>query len=296
VTTVALQVPVIRRILNDDPLEIHLNGAISGTTEETVVVDSTDISKVSVGQTWEHDTGGELRRVISTDQDAFSFEAYRGYRGSTAASSHADNSFMYLDPRFPYDTISQAINQCLDYDLFPHIYEIQEHEYTSSTTTTAYNASSTSCEKILDVYQVVSSNDVPTRRGITYTVYPQNVDTDLWVNGLMFEIQGGMRDGTEKYYVNCAHRLAIGTLLSRQERLVQTCAARYLLEWTSPRRLAGPTSQGDRSVRPADALQSAAYFGDEFRRMLRNESKYLKSRTPNRKVFVRGTTTYAHTD
>lgn len=294
-TTVAATITAVRRILKDNPLAIHLNGAIANTTEETVVVDSADISKVKPDQVWEHDVGGEQRLTISVDADAFSFEAYRGHNGSTAATQ-ADNSFMLLNPRFTYDELSQAINQCLDYDLFPEVYEIVEHEYTSSSTSNAYNAASTSCEKILDVYQRPLSTDTPQRTGIHYTVYPQNVDTDLWANGLMFEIYGGKADGTEKYYVNCAHRLAIGTLLARQERLVQMCAAKYAVEWSSPRRLAGPTNQGDRSVRPGDELRAAGYYDEMFRRMKRDEARWLKRQVPARNIFVRGTVTYGHSD
>lgn len=291
-TTVAAQVPIIRRLLNDNPIEAHLNGAIADTTTETFVVDSIDTSKFKVGQVWEHETGGELRRVYSVDVDTNTPSAYRGYKGSTAATQ-ADNSFLYLEPRFEYTTIDQAINHVLDYDLFPKIYEIQEHEYTTSATSRAYNANSTGCEKILDVYQRTVSTNPPQRGGITYTVYPQNVDTDLWSNGKMFEFIGGTQNGTDKFYVNCAHRVTIGTLLSRQERLVQVGAAKYLLEWSTIRRLAGPTNQGDRSVRPADPLVTARYYSDLFEKMKREESEYLRKQVPRRKVWVSGTVTYA---
>jgi hypothetical protein len=300
VATIAATVTALRRILDDAPLKIHLNGAIANATEETVVVDAMDIDHVHMGQVWEHDDGdatsAEQRLVMSVDSDASSFEAYRGHNGSTAPSTHADNSFMLLEPRFAYDRLVQAINTCLDYDLFPQVYEIVEHQVTSSSTSHAYNAPATACERWLDVYQRTVSTAAPERQGITYTVYPQNADTGLWANGKVFEIYGGKADGTEKFYVNCAHRLAIGTLLARQERLVQYCAAKYALEWGLPRRLAGPTNQGDRSVRPADPLVTARYFGDEFERMRRKEADTLKKQVPRRKVFVRGTVTYAHTD
>jgi hypothetical protein len=266
------------------------------------VVDSTDISKFAVGQYWEHDDGSETnaegREIYSIDADTNTPSAYRGAEGTTAVQPHADNSFLLLEPRYRYNTVLQAINQCLDFDLFPHVYEIVEHQIVSNIPANGhtYNAPATACEKFLDVYQVVFANDPPRRAGITYTVYPQNVDTALWANGKAFEIYGGKQDGTEKFYVNCAHRVAIGTLLARQERIVQVCAARYLMEWTNPRRLQGPSNQGDRSIRPQDTLQAGAYFAEEFRRMLRNESKYLKGLTPRRKVFVRGTVTYGHSD
>lgn len=294
----AATVTAVRRILNDEPETLRLNGAMTDTTDETTTVDSTDTAKLAVGMRLEHDDGGassaEQRKVISIDADNNAFEAYRGYAGSTAAT-HADNSFMLIAPRFPYDTVAQAINQVLDYDLFPHVYEIKEHQVTSNLPANgfAYNAPDAGCEKWLDVYQVVNSNDAPTRSGITHTVYPQNVDTALWTTGKVFEIVGGKQDGTEKYYVNCVHRLAIGTLLARQERLVQVGAARYLLEWTAPRRGAGPTAQSDRSVRPGYELQSAAYYTDLFYRLRANEAKYLSKQTPRRRYFVRGTTTYS---
>ena len=288
-TTVALQVPLIRRLLNDDPIEAHLNGAIANGTEETVVVDSTDIAKVKVGQTWEHSVGGELRRVISVDVDNNQFEAYRAWKDTTAASSHADNSFIYLDPRFSYAAIEQAINTCLDSDLFPDIYQIVEHQVTSNTPAngTTYNAPSTACEQFLDVYQRTVSTDPPQRAGIRYTVFPQNVDTAHWSNGKMFEIQGGKQDGSEKFYVNCAHRLDISTVTTREERILQFCAVKYLLEWTTPRRLQGPTNQGDRSVRPLDPTQTAAYWEQKFLKAKRDDEEWLRKQVPPRSLFIR---------
>ena len=293
--TLAATITAVRRILNDFPVAIHLNGAIGDTTTETFIVDAADIRQVSVGQRLEHDDGGttsaEQRLVYAVDPDTFTVSAYRGAFGSTAAT-HADNSFVLVDPRFPYDTVAQAVNQCLDYDLYPQVYEIVEHQVTSSATSHAYNAPATACEKWLDVYQRTVSTNVPTRSGISYSVYKQNVDSALWANGV-FEIYGGKADGSEKFYVNCAHRIAIGTLIARQERLVHYCSVAHLLEETNPRRLAGPTNQGDRSVKPGAELQSAGWYWDRFYRMRRGEEKWLRQQVPPREVFKRaGAVTY----
>lgn len=290
--TVAATITELRRILVDRPIRAKITVAISDTTTETFTLSAAHTQLFGVGEIWEHDDGFAERRYI-TDVDTATplVTGLRGHDGSTAAT-HLISTYMVKDPRYPYNTLSQAIDECLSYDLWPHVYEIQTHEYTSSATSNAYNASSTSCEKILDVYQRPTSTDTPQRTGIRYTVYPQKVDTDLWANGLVFEIYGGKADGAEKYYVNCAHRLAIGTLLARQERMVQYCAAKYALEWGNPRRIAGPTNPGDRTVRVGAELQSAAYFADRFEKMKRNETKWLKGIVPRRNVFVRENVTY----
>jgi len=249
---------------------------------------------MGIGEMWEHDDGSpEQREITDVDISTPLITGIRGSNGSTAAT-HLTSTYLIKEPRFTHNLITDAVDQALDNDLFPHVYEIVEHQVTSSATTNAYNAPATACEQFLDVYQRTDATFVPKRAGIRYSVYPQNVDTALWSNGKVFEIYGGKRDGTEKYYVNCAHRLAIGTLLTRQETLVRMRTCQYLLEWTEPRRLAGPTNQGDRTVRPGAALQTGAYYESEFRRHLRNESAWLKRQRPPRKVFKReGAVTYA---
>ena len=285
--TTASLVKDIRRLLGDRPIRAKLTGAISDTTTETFSVSSTHAQLFNVGELWEHaDDTGEIRDITAVDLATPQITGVRGAYFSTAAT-HSNATYLEKYPRWRYDLISDAVDQVLDNDLWPYVYEIVEHQVTTSTTTTAYNSPATTCEKFLSVYQRTASTDDPTYKGITYSVYPQNVDTTLWANGKVFYISGGKRDGSEKYYVNCAHRLSASTLLTRQETLVRMRACQYLLEWTAPGRLQGPTNQGDRTVRPGDELRTAAYYEQEFRRHLRSEATWLREQVPPRQLFKR---------
>lgn len=278
--TMAATIRTIRNILLDNPENVHLNGAIANATEETVVVDTTDIDKVAVGQILEHDTGGEERYVISVDEDAASFEAYRGYNGTTAASSHADNSFMWINPRFSYRVIEQAVNTVLDVDLFNEgLYDLNEHQITSNADGTRdYNAPTSNCEEFLSIYQFTSSMTEPQWLVTTeFSREYRNVDTTHHATGRMFTIRRNLGvPGTDVYYVTCGHRLAIGTLNARHERIVQWLACAYLLEWEDTRRVAQNTTQGDRTVRAGQRISQAAYYRQLAERVINDERSEVK--------------------
>src|SRR5688572_3812758 len=110
--TMAATVTAIRRLLKDEPVKIQLDGAIADTTTETVTVNSGETAKIQADVRLEHDDGGatsaEQRRVLSVSSVTV-FTAERGYNGSTAAT-HADNSYLLIAPRFPYDEVAQAVN------------------------------------------------------------------------------------------------------------------------------------------------------------------------------------------
>lgn len=291
-TTMAVTVAKIRRILADNPVRLHLNGALADTTDETVTLDSTDIAKVQVGQLLEHDDGGatsaEQRQVISVDSTNSQFEAYRGFNGSTAAT-HADNSFMLINPRFPYDTVAEAVNAVLDTELFENgIYDLIEHQVTSNSDGSAdYNAPASTCEEFMAVYQLISGMTAPEWFPSTaFSRYPTNVDTSLYSNGKVFWIKQNLgTPGTDIFYVSCAERLTISTLTSTQERIVQFLACAYLMEWSDARRIQGPTNQGDRTVRPNQAVQTGAYYRNLAGPIMASERSRLRKLNPPAKVW-----------
>lgn len=286
--TTAGTVLAVRRILGDTPEQVHLNGAIANTTEETVVVDSTDIGKVAVGQILEHETGGELRYVISVDEDANGFEAYRGYLGSTAATQ-ADNSFMWINPRFTYVTIEQALDAVLDVDLFNEgLWDLTEHTVASNADGTRdYNAPSANCEEFLSVYQFTSSMLEPSwLLAHEFSRYPRNVDTSHHATGKMFTIHHNHGvAGTDSYYVTCAHRLAIGTLNARQEHIVQWLTTARLLEQEDAKRTGQNTTQGDRTVRVGARVQTAAYYRSLAEKAINDERSEVKKLLPSGRVW-----------
>lgn len=287
--TIANTVLAIRRILGDLPEQVHLNGAIANTTTETFVVDAVDIDKVAVGQILEHETGGELRYVYSVDKDTNTPSAYRGYAGSTAATQ-ADNSFAWVNPRFYYVTIEQAINSVIDVDLFnEQLYDLNEHTIASNSDGTRdYNAPSANCEEFLSIYQFTSSMTEPQWLLMNeFTRYPRNVDTTHHATGKMFTIKRNLGvAGTDNFYVTCGHRLAIGTLTARQERIVQFLACAYLLEWEDAKRTSQNTTQGDRTVRAGQRIQSAAYYRQLAEPIIANERSEVKKYLPSGRVWV----------
>jgi len=286
-TTIAAQVKIIRRLLQDEPLTDVLGASIAaaGTTTMTV----TDVTKFAIGQWWEFDDDtGDVVYVSAVNTSTSVCAIRRNYRGSTGAA-HSNAAVLAKAPRFQYDTVSQAINTVLDADLDgENIYDLIEHQITSSATTSYYEAPSTSCEMFMDVYQKTAGMLSPRRRALWYSPMPTNADTSLYTNGKYFVIQGNYGiPGTDLYFVTCRHPLAIGTLTAAQERIVQFLACAYLLEWTEPHRLAGPNNQGDTTVRPGDANRTAAYWRALAEEQMSKEQFRLRTLFPPQRRFVR---------
>lgn len=285
-TTMSATVTNIRRMLKDVPLSDAIPTAPTSTSGTTMTATTSGLWRV--GQTWEFDDGGTsgAEQVLVTAVSGTAITIRRGYNGSTA-QSHSNAVIALLAPRFPFDEVAQAVNQVLDSDLFSmDVFDIIEHQVTSSSTTNAYNVPSATCKRILNIYQRVNTTDVPTyvRNFRDY----QNADTSLWAGGKVFEVYGNNgTPGTALYYVNCAEKLAIGTLTSAQERIVHAKAAFYLLHWEDIRRTAGPTNQADRSVRVGDMSRLAAFYNDEYLRLARQEAADIARQTPPTKRFVR---------
>jgi len=286
-TTIAAQVKIIRRLLQDEPLSDTLASSIAAGSTTTMTV--TDVTKFAVGQWWEFDddTGD---KVLVTDVNASTSVCTirRNYRGSTGVA-HSSGAVLAKAPRFEYDTVSQAINTVLDTDLDgENIFDLKEHQVTSSATTDFYDAPAADCERFLDVYQQTATMLEPRRQQLWFSPTPTNVDTSLFASGKYFIIQGNYgAPGSDVYYVTCRHPLAIGTLTAQQERIVQFLACAYLLEWTEPKRLQGPNNQGDTTVRPGAAIPTAAYYRTLAEEQMNKEQLRLRNLFPPQRRFVR---------
>jgi len=286
-TTIAAQVKIIRRLLQDDPLTDVLAASIAAGSTTTMTV--TDVTKFAVGQWWEFDDDlGDKVLVTAVNPSTSVCTIRRSYRGSTGAA-HANAAVLALRPRFEYDTVSQAINTVLDADLDgENIFDLLEHQVTSSATSDFYDAPTATCERFMDVYQMTTGMVSPRRAALWYSPTPTNADTSLYSTGKYFVIQGNYGTaGTDIYYVTCRHPLAIGTLTAAQERIVQFLACAYLLEWTEPKRLAGPNNQGDQTVKPGDANRTAAYWRALAEEQMSKEQQRLKMLFPPQRRFVR---------
>ncbi len=286
-TTLPVEVKNIRRLLNDEPDSDVTAGAVGSGSTTTVTMTST--TKHAAGTWWEFDddTGDT---VLETDFDPSTAVATirRNYLSSTA-DGHASGAVVLKQPRFRYDIISQAINQVLDIDLYGEgIFDLQEHQITSSDVTNYYNSPDPLCLEFKDVYQMTADMEAPAREAIWFSPKPRNVDTTLFAAGKYFVINGNYGvPAFDLYYVTCAHKHTITTLTPGATRIMQCLAAAYLLEWTEPRRLQGPTTQGDQTVRPGASLPTAAYFRQLAEEYVQKERRTIQDLIPSHRRFVR---------
>ena len=288
----ATETAIIRRELQDNPIEDTLGAAVSSTsaTNWTVTTGSLWIP----GQIWESaevsSTGAEQILVYTAPiSNVFtSGDIKRAHHGSTA-TTHANGSVFYLSPRFTADQICTAIDKVLAVDLYEQdVFEIVEHQITSSATTNVYNAPSTSCEEFLEVYQVPNTGDRPIYLR-NFTRRLQNVDTTLYSNAKYAQIEENHGvPGTALYYVNCKHRLSITTITARQSEALRAKVCAYLLAQKDIPRTAGPTNQGDRSVKVGDQTRlSASYWENEYQRLVRQEAYELRQQFQPERRYIR---------
>jgi hypothetical protein len=285
-TTMAATVADLRRVLKDRPERTKITADIVDTTTETFTVTKPEL--FAVGNVWEHDDGGasgaERRYVTAVNTASSTVTAERGFQSSTAAT-HSSTSIVLKDPRFPYDECALAVNLILNLELYnAGIYDIKPHQVTASATTNWYDSPSSGCEEFLRVYQQITASEgiVPITN---FTPLGRDVDTSLYASGRAFSIVGGASGTT--YYVNCKHKLTITTLTESQKAIVLFLGAAHLLEWEEPRQTAGPTNQGDRSVKPGTHAQMAAYYRAQAAGLIAKERAYLKALNPPRRVYLK---------
>lgn len=291
-TTYAGLAASIRRLLQDRPVRAQLGAAITDTTTATMTLTSGTAPSFQIGQMWEHDdnngstssTSAEQREVTAVSGTTIT--ASRGAFGSTAAT-HANSTWLILEPRFTYDRICQAIDAVIDSELMSNdVYAITSHTVTSSATSHTYSAPASTCDHILDIYQRITVGDEPYYLK-DWTDY-KAVDTGVYTNGAFYTVRGLKGTlGTDSFYINCAHPLAVTTLNSKQQDIVEYLSCFYLLSWAEMPRSAGPTNQGDRSVKVGDQARLAGFYRDTAMRLMREEAGRLKRRARPRRNFVR---------
>jgi hypothetical protein len=283
--TLATLIAAVRLELDDEPAKIQLNGAISNTTEETVVVNSGETDKLQAGMRLEHDDAtGESRRVLSVTSTT-NFEAERGYLGSTAAT-HSDNTYMLIAPRWRYDQVSRAITTALVTMFSKGIYDIEHREITSSAVTNYYNLPAATVEEILAIYQMPSGFVEPYWLR-DFSQYPLVTDTDDFASGLAVYIRENYGvAGTDIYHVLCKERPTATNVTAAQEEIVKWLACAELLEGREPRRTGGPTNQGDRTVRVSDSGRTAQFYRIKAEDLISTERQNLQTRYPSRRNFI----------
>ena len=272
-TTMATTVREIRSLLKDRPATTALNdGTGINTTDTAIVVD--DAPLVRAGTTYEFDdgSGDNAECIKASNSNSLTMTAVRAVEGTTAAS-HSDNVVMLVDPLYRYNTVAATVNMVLATDLYQAgLYDIIEHEITTSATTNHYNSSATTCERILNVYQDLTTSTTNEPKYLHYQDY-RHIDSDKFSNEKYFVVFGGTQDGTQILYVNCIHPLAITTVSEAQNYVVKYLAAARLLEWEDAH---ATVDQNERKARVGDRARLARYFEDKGKRMLAAEVKRLQ--------------------
>ena len=283
-TTMAAEVPTIREMLGDRPAATQLNdGTGISASDTSIVVD--DARLVRLGGIFEFadGTANNAEQAESQSQNTLTMTARRGVRGTTAAT-HSDNVVMYLDPLYSYNRIASAVNKVLNTDLLPNLYEVQEHEVTTSSTVGGhYVSSAADCEFILNIYQDLTSSSTHVPTPIEHFTQYRNVDTDLFATGKFFAVRGAVQNGTEKLYLNCAHAIAITTATDPQVEVVRYLACAHLLEWGEPRAVG---DQNERKAKVGDHARLARYFREEGTKMLKRETSRLRKFAPVRREWL----------
>lgn len=289
--TMATTVAAVRKILGDRPVEDYLGASIAAGSTTTFT--PTDVSLYAKGDVWEFQDGSTEADVVlvrAVDDATPLITVKRSHEDSTGVA-HSNAAVLMKAPTFRYNTIAQAVSTVIDSDLYENgVHDLIEHQVTSNSDGSPdYNAPLSTCEEFLAVYQKTSTMDTPQWFGnAAFTRYPKNVDTSLYANGKVFFITRNLGTaGTDIYYISCAERLTLATLTAAQTHIVQWLTCAYLLEWTEPRRLAGPTNQGDRTVRPGQGVGTAAYYRQLADRGMQNEKSRLRKLNPPTKVWRR---------
>jgi hypothetical protein len=284
-TTLASMIADVRLELDDEPAKVHLNGAISSTSEETVVLDSGETSRLQVDVRLQYDdTSGEEIRVVSITSTT-DFECERGYRGTTAAT-HLDNAYLLIAPRYSYNQISEAITVALNQVWTKGVFNTVERAVTSSSSTDYYNLPASTVKEILGVYQFPTADAEPTWLS-HFGKYPLVMDTDDFASGYAIWIRENIGvAGTEVYNIICKEPLTITDLSTQQEPIVKWLACAELLDGREPRRLGGPTNQGDRTVRPGETQRSSAWYRAKAEELIMGEKSDLRSRYPARRNWI----------
>lgn len=283
--TTATMVADIRLELDDEPVKLQLNGAIASTTEETIVFNSGEASKLQAGVRLEHDdASGEERRVLSVDSTT-DVEAERGYRGSTA-TTHSDDTYVLVAPRFSYRQVTEAIEVALHQTYAEGLYIPVQRDVTSSATTDYYDLPAATILEVLSIYQMTSTMTEPHWLH-NFSKYPLDVDTSDFASGQAIWIRENHGvPGTDVYHLECKEKLAITTISTAQEPIVKWLACAELLDGREPRRLAGPTNQGDRTVQPGATQRSSAWYRAKANDLISTELQDLRARHPARRNWI----------
>ena len=283
----------IRNLLEDRPESILLNGAINSSVTTMTVDGAGAAALVRSGVIYEFDdvdgTTLTAAEAVRSDSQGILTPVIRRAQEGTTAVAHADNANILVAPLYRWARVKMALDTVMNTQLLPHLYEVQEHEVTTSATTNYYNSSATACEFILDIYQDLTTSTTNEPSYIENFRQYHNVDTDLFSNGKFFVVNGGVQNGTEKLYINCAHPLAIGnatagtTASDPQLDVIKYLAIAKLLEWGEGR---ATQDQNVRKTKVGDRARLARYFREEGTRMLKREAARLQKFAPPRKEWL----------
>lgn len=263
-------------------------------TLATAVADASDVE-------WQFDTetlwkrgdyaedaaAGEIVVMAEHHPTSADVTVRRAQRGTTAASSYAQGDVFYKNPVFPRYQIERYINETIDNDLYPHVWNVGETSFMWVTGTTRYEMP-TDCLDVIDVYQVdVSGNDFNPFPREAWE-FRQTVNTAESTNGNYLRMPR-VYDPDAAVYVTYKQQplsSAVSTLSTQLANMVPWKVVGKLLggtrvapSRTDPGRSTPIAGQGgDRLIR------DFGFFDVEFRRMRQDESRRLRTQVRQQKV------------
>lgn len=267
-------------------------------TLATDVADANDVSwQFSTPSMWkrgayaEAQDDGELVVLAEDHPDAGDVTVRRGQRATTAAASYSAGDVFYKNPLFPRYVIENAINETIDNDLYPHVWQWGTGSFAYADTDTTYTLPD-DCEGVTQVYQVDlaggSGDFQPMPRAWWEVVF--GMDTGLYGNGRMLRLFKTYDSSATVYYTYKQRPSSsdiAGTLSAELENLVPWKAAAKVMAGHRivPKSQAGGRSASEGGDRP---IRDYVFFDTEFRRMRDDERLRLRKRVREQARYRRG--------
>lgn len=269
------------------PAEDTLVGAVSSDSDDTW--EFTTPSLWTRGDYAEDQAAGELViHALDHPTGGNDTTVRRAQRGTTAASSYATTDVFYKNPVYPRGRVERFINETIDNDLYPYVWNIGKTTVTFAVGDTTYDMP-TDCYDVLQVYQNDLNSDG--------RFYP--IDTKSWdyQSALASAVSTNLNflrlykvwDASATVYVTYKQKplsTAISTMSSQLATMVPWAVTGKLLAGTRivPARTepgrATPVSNQSSSLR-----SDFAAFDLTFRRMRKDEQSRLRKLAPVQKRF-----------
>lgn len=266
-------------------------------TLATAVADENDVEwRFTTEPLWQRDDfcemdDGELVYITEDHPSGADVTVRRAQRGTTAAGGFAQDDVVRRNPTYPRYMIERFINETVDNDLWPLVWNVMETTVSYTVGTTTYEMP-TDCGLVLQIYQVDLDS--------TQRFYP--IDISQWefvpvVNATESTNQNFLRlnsvhDASETVYITYAgvpSSSALDDLSSQLEAMVPWQVVGKLLAGTriTPARTAPGRSRPVANQSGSQLRRDFEAYNVQFRRMRQDENRRLARKVPTQRRFMR---------